>query len=160
MTQEHCIGPMRDDDDLDPLFKSLLKHHWMEEAQPAKLDTLIVDTLAEGRSEREIAAVTNEFLKSSASLIGHCWLVALNSLRWSARSGRRLNSAARSQRNCYGLRAGPIAHGHEPQQLQGHACRNFNQFGGAYHGSSCKRAGAAEPLTDQTASLWPQNSAR
>jgi hypothetical protein len=54
MTQEHYLGSIRDDGDLDPLFKSLLKHHWMEEAQHAKLDTLIVDALAEGRSEAQI----------------------------------------------------------------------------------------------------------
>ena len=40
MTQQHYLGSVRDDGDLDPLFKSLLKHHWMEEAQHAKLDTL------------------------------------------------------------------------------------------------------------------------
>ena len=51
MTQQHYLGSIRDDGDLDPLFKSLMKHHWMEEAQHAKLDTLIVDALAEGRSE-------------------------------------------------------------------------------------------------------------
>jgi len=54
MTQQHYLGSIRDDGDLDPLFKSLMKHHWMEEAQHAKLDTLIVDALAEGRSEFEI----------------------------------------------------------------------------------------------------------
>ena len=31
---------------LDPLFVSLLKHHWLEESQHAKLDTLVVDKLA------------------------------------------------------------------------------------------------------------------
>ena len=51
MTQQHYLGSIRDDGDLDPLFKSLMRHHWMEEAQHAKLDTLIVDALAEGRSE-------------------------------------------------------------------------------------------------------------
>ena len=51
MTQQHYLGSIRDDGDLDPLFKSLMKHHWMEEAQHAKLDTLIVEALAEGRSE-------------------------------------------------------------------------------------------------------------
>jgi hypothetical protein len=63
MTQEHYLGSIRDDDDLDPLFKSLLKHHWMEEAQHAKLDTLIVEAVASGRGEREIAAATNEFFQ-------------------------------------------------------------------------------------------------
>jgi len=63
MTQEHYLGSIRDDSDLDPLFKSLLKHHWMEEAQHAKLDTLIVDALGEGRSEAEIDKAIDEFLE-------------------------------------------------------------------------------------------------
>src|SRR5205823_4197061 len=46
MTQAHYIESIRDDQDLDVLFKSLLKHNWMEEAQHAKLDTLVVDKLA------------------------------------------------------------------------------------------------------------------
>jgi hypothetical protein len=54
MTQQHYLGSVKDDGDLDPLFKSLLKNHWIEESQHAKLDTLIVDALAEGRSEAEI----------------------------------------------------------------------------------------------------------
>jgi hypothetical protein len=46
MTQSHYLESVRDDQDLDPQFKSLLRHHWMEEAQHAKLDTLLVDKLA------------------------------------------------------------------------------------------------------------------
>ena len=68
MTQEHYLGSIRDDGDLDPLFKSLLKHHWMEEAQHAKLDTLIVDALAEGRSEEQIDQAIDEFLEIGAFL--------------------------------------------------------------------------------------------
>ena len=63
MTQQHYLGSIRDDGDIDPLFKSLMKHHWMEEAQHAKLDTLIVDALAEGRSEEQIDKVIDEFLE-------------------------------------------------------------------------------------------------
>src|SRR4051812_16408707 len=63
MTQQHYLGSIRDDGDLDPLFKSLMKHHWMEEAQHAKLDTLIVDALAEGRSEAEIDQSIDEFFE-------------------------------------------------------------------------------------------------
>jgi len=29
MSQQHYLGSIRDDGDIDPLFKSLLKHHWM-----------------------------------------------------------------------------------------------------------------------------------
>ena len=54
MTQRHYLDSVRDDHGLDPQFKSLLRHHWMEEAQHAKLDTLMVETLAEGSSPAEI----------------------------------------------------------------------------------------------------------
>jgi hypothetical protein len=68
MTQAHYLGSIRSDEDLDPLFKRLLKHHWMEEAQHAKLDTLMVDALAEGRSEQEIALIINEFFQIAGYL--------------------------------------------------------------------------------------------
>lgn len=47
MTQEHYISSVKDDAELDPLFKSLLKNHWLEEAQHAKLDTRMVEYLAD-----------------------------------------------------------------------------------------------------------------
>ncbi len=68
MTQQHYLGSVRDDGDLDPLFKSLLRNHWIEEAQHAKLDTLIVDELAQGRSEADIDRVMNEFFEIGAFL--------------------------------------------------------------------------------------------
>jgi hypothetical protein len=63
MTQQHYLGSIRDDGDLDPLFRSLMKNHWMEEAQHAKLDTLIVDALAVGRSEEQIDKAIDEFFE-------------------------------------------------------------------------------------------------
>jgi hypothetical protein len=63
MTQAHYLGSIRHDGDLDPLFKSLMKHHWMEEAQHAKLDTLIVDALAEGKTEEQIDKAIDEFFE-------------------------------------------------------------------------------------------------
>ena len=45
-----------------------MQHHWMEEAQHAKLDTLIVDALAEGRSEEEIDRAIDEFFEIGAFL--------------------------------------------------------------------------------------------
>ena len=63
MTQAHYLGSVRDDGDIDPLFKSLLKHHWIEESQHAKLDTLIVDALAEGADEAEIDKAIDEVLR-------------------------------------------------------------------------------------------------
>ena len=74
MTQDHYLGSIRDDGDIDPLFKSLLKFHWMEEAQHAKLDTLIVDALAEDLGESEIDRVMGDYFAICAFLdtsLGH-----------------------------------------------------------------------------------------
>lgn len=68
MTQAHYLGSIREDEDLDPLFKNLLKHHWMEEAQHAKLDTLIVHALAEGRTSLEMGLIINEFFEIAGYL--------------------------------------------------------------------------------------------
>ena len=68
MTQQHYLGSIRDDGDLDPLFKSLMKHHWVEEAQHAKLDTLIVDALAERRDEAQIDKAIDEFFEIGSFL--------------------------------------------------------------------------------------------
>src|SRR5215470_17215222 len=54
MTQQHYLESVRDDEDLDPQFKSLLRHHWVEEAQHTKLDTLMVEALTDNRSAGEI----------------------------------------------------------------------------------------------------------
>jgi hypothetical protein len=63
MTQRHYVDSIRDNGDLDPLFKSLLKHHWMEEAQHAKLDTLMVAALVDGRDEAGIQKAIDEYLE-------------------------------------------------------------------------------------------------
>jgi len=63
MTQSHYVDSVKDDQDLDPLFKSLLRHHWMEEAQHAKLDTLMVEALAEGRSPELLEAAIDGFFE-------------------------------------------------------------------------------------------------
>ena len=70
MTQAHYVGSIKDDADLDPLFKSLMKFHWMEEAQHAKLDTLIVEALAEGRTEGQWEKAMDEFFEIGAFLDG------------------------------------------------------------------------------------------
>jgi hypothetical protein len=63
MTQRHWIEAVKDDQALDPQFKNLLKHHWMEEAQHAKLDTLIVDSLSRYLDSTAIEAAVNEYLE-------------------------------------------------------------------------------------------------
>src|SRR5678816_3807697 len=48
MTQKHFQESVEGDEQIDPMFKNLLLHHWMEEHQHARLDTLMVRSLAAG----------------------------------------------------------------------------------------------------------------
>ena len=61
ITLRHYIEGVRDNQDLDPQFKSLLKHHWLEESQHTKLDTLIVEELAAKASAKEIERAFEEY---------------------------------------------------------------------------------------------------
>lgn len=54
MTLRHYIEGVRDNQDLDPQFKSLLKHHWAEESQHTKLDTLIIESVMKDSTQKEI----------------------------------------------------------------------------------------------------------
>lgn len=62
MVQRHYVDSIKDDQELDPQFKSLLKHHWMEEVQHAKLDTLMVESLATGRDEEQRMRAVEEYI--------------------------------------------------------------------------------------------------
>ncbi len=68
MTQGHYTESVRNNRDLDPQFKSLLKHHWMEEMQHAQLDTLITEAMAESRNGDEMEAAIGEYLEIGAFL--------------------------------------------------------------------------------------------
>ncbi len=63
MTQRHYLDSVADNQQLDPQFKSLLKHHWMEEAQHAKLDTLMVRAIAEACTAQERANAIDGYLE-------------------------------------------------------------------------------------------------
>ena len=68
--QRHYVDSIRDDQDLDPQFKSLLKYHWIEEVQHAKLDTLMVEALAGGRSEEQIMQAVEEYIEIGGFIDG------------------------------------------------------------------------------------------
>jgi len=61
ITLRHYIEGVRDNQDLDQQFKSLLKHHWLEESQHTKLDTLIVEAVVQGASPKEIDQAFEEY---------------------------------------------------------------------------------------------------
>lgn len=65
--QRHYLESISDDGGLDPQFKSLLKHHWLEEAQHTKIDTLMVHELAATLTAEEIEKAIDEYLEIGSS---------------------------------------------------------------------------------------------
>jgi len=97
MTQLHYLDSVRDDSGLDPLFKSLLRHHWMEEAQHAKLDTLMVEALADGRSAAQIHTAVDGYIDIGGFLdAGLRQQAALNLDALERASGRTLDAEDRA----------------------------------------------------------------
>jgi hypothetical protein len=68
ITLRHYIDSVRDNHDLDPQFKSLLQHHWMEESQHSKIDTLIVEEMAAIATDKEIDQAFQEYAAIGAFL--------------------------------------------------------------------------------------------
>lgn len=98
MTQRHYVDSTRDDQTLDPQFKSLLKHHWMEEAQHAKLDTLMVEALAVGRPKEDIAKAMDGYLSLGGLFDGGIKQQAEFDIpAFVAATGRTLTAAERSE---------------------------------------------------------------
>ncbi len=52
-TQLHYLEHVRDDGDLDVLFRDILKFHWIDESQHAKADSLLMDEFAGDLSAEE-----------------------------------------------------------------------------------------------------------
>jgi hypothetical protein len=98
LTLRHYIEGVRDNGDLDPQFKSLLKHHWLEESQHTKLDTLVVDEIVAGATPEEIDAAFKEYGEIGAFLDNGIQHQAENNIESFVRAtGRNLSSAERRQ---------------------------------------------------------------
>jgi P-aminobenzoate N-oxygenase AurF len=96
--QQHYLESIKDDQDLDPQFKSLLKHHWMEEAQHTKLDTLMVEELAAATAPEDIRKAVDEYLEIGAFIdagIQQQAQLDLDSLERA--TGRRLSAEERER---------------------------------------------------------------
>jgi hypothetical protein len=96
MTQRHYMDSVRHAGEADPLFTRLLKYHWMEEAQHAKLDTLMVEALADGRSEAEIDTAIDEYLEIGLFIdAGLKTQTEFNLAAFETAVGRTLDASAR-----------------------------------------------------------------
>jgi hypothetical protein len=69
-TQRHYVESVQADEALDPQFKSLLKHHWIEESQHVKLDTLVFLELAAKCGDEQIDRAIDDFLDIGAFVDG------------------------------------------------------------------------------------------
>lgn len=98
MSQIHYTDSIKDNQQLDAQFKSLLKNHWLEEAQHAKLDTLMVEALADGMTEAEMEKAVSEYLEIGGFLDDAMKQQAVFDLEALERAtGRKLSDSEREE---------------------------------------------------------------
>ena len=69
-TQLHYVEHVQDSSDLDGLMRDLLRFHWMEEAQHAKMDTLLIGEVAQDMTLEEREAAIDEVLELGGAIDG------------------------------------------------------------------------------------------
>jgi hypothetical protein len=69
-TQLHYIEHVRDGNELDPLVRDILKFHWIDEAQHAKADTLLIQEVAAGMDATERERAVDELLELGGAVDG------------------------------------------------------------------------------------------
>jgi hypothetical protein len=98
MTQQHYLESVRDDNGLDPQFKSLLRNHWMEEAQHTKLDTLMVQALTDNLGPAEIEKGISDYASIGGLIDGGIQQqVGFDLQSFQRASGRILNETEQKQ---------------------------------------------------------------
>jgi hypothetical protein len=100
MTQSHYLASVRDNssESLDPQFCSLLRNHWLEEAQHATLDTLMVEQLVRKLEPAEIEASVEDFFKLIEFLNGGLMMqVQLDLESLSKATGRTFTEAQKQE---------------------------------------------------------------
>jgi hypothetical protein len=97
-TQKHYLESIRDDNDLDPQFKSLLRHHWIEEAQHTKIDTLMVQALTDNLTPAQIEKGISDYASIGGFIDGGLkQQVEFDMQALERASGRTLNEAEQEQ---------------------------------------------------------------
>ena len=69
-TQLHYVEHVRDNDDLDPLFRDLLRFHWIDEAQHAKADSVLMSEIAGELSDAQREQAVDELLELGMAIDG------------------------------------------------------------------------------------------
>lgn len=63
MTQQHYVEAVRDEKTIDPLNAEILRRHWLEESQHAKIDALLLVDLAKSASAETLVTAHAEYLE-------------------------------------------------------------------------------------------------
>jgi len=69
-TQLHYIEHVRDRAELDGLFRDILRFHWIDEARPARLDTLLIDEVARDLTPEEREKAVDQLLELGGAVDG------------------------------------------------------------------------------------------
>ncbi len=98
VTQLHYIEHVRDESDLDGLFRDLLRFHWMEEAQHAKMDILLMGELAEKLTLEERETAIDEVIELGGAIDGLlAQQIGLNIETLEKKTGRTLTAAEKEE---------------------------------------------------------------
>jgi len=69
-TQLHYLEHVRDRSELDGLFRDLVRYHWMDEAQHAKIDSLLIDEITREISAEDRERAVDELLELGGAVDG------------------------------------------------------------------------------------------
>jgi hypothetical protein len=69
-TQLHYVEHVRDGADLDPLFRDILRFHWIDESRHARLDSLLIDEIAAALPGEERERAIDELLELGGAVDG------------------------------------------------------------------------------------------
>lgn len=61
-TQTHYVECVRDDDGVDPFFAKLLRMHWLDESQHARIDALELDKMLDTADRASIAQAFDDYI--------------------------------------------------------------------------------------------------
>ena len=96
--QVHYTEHVLDRTDLDGLFRDLLRHHWLDEAQHAKMDTMLIAELVEDLPLAEREAAIDELIELGGAIDGLLQQqIALNIEALSTATGRVFTEAERQE---------------------------------------------------------------
>jgi hypothetical protein len=104
--QLHYLEHVLAKTELDELFRDLLRHHWLDEAQHAKMDTMLIAELVEEMPLADREAAIDEVLELGGAIDSLLQQqIALNVDALEAATARRFNDAERQEITDKTLRA-------------------------------------------------------